>query len=276
VFVPVFGDFALLDDAESESLEKLRAAPGLEGDDLAEDLLLSMRAEEVEILVRHGLRRGEFLRLGEDIEMKVRCAAGRGGDFAPGIFENPTDEAARGLIVAPVAEHSDAEEAEVLEKSIPLVAQRTPGAEEVAFDHAVLLKHKRRLRLHIGVVGGEVVGEELAVLENLIDRLAEKTRFATKPPHRCTVAGLVIANDGIRRMGHRRTSYAGAPAQRRKLRSLQVPACRAGWRHSPEKQKRPPCQVVFFCWGGGECVQGASVVVLGLFLHGTRRRWRGP
>ena len=216
MFVPVFGDFAFLDDAESESLEKLRAAPGLKGHDLAEDFLLAMRAEEVEILVRHGLRRGEFLRLGEDIEMEVRRAAGRGGDFAPGIFENPADEAARGLIVAPVAEHSDAEEAEVLEKSIPLVAQRTPGAKEVAFDHAVLLKHKRRLRLHIGVVGGEVVGEELAVLENLIDRLAEKTRFATKPPHRRTVAGLVIANNGIRRMGHSRTLYAGAPAQRRK------------------------------------------------------------
>ena len=227
MFVPVFGDLALLDDAESESLEKLRAAPGLEGDDLAEDLLLAMRAEEVEILVRHGLRGGEFLRLGEDIEMKVRSAARRGGDFAPGIFENPADEAARGLIVATVAEHSDAEEAEVLEKSIPLVAQRTPGAKEVAFDHAVLLEDKRRLGLHIGVVGGEVVGEELAVLENLIDRLAEKTRFATKSPHRRTVAGLVIANDGIRHMGHRRTSYAGAPAQRRKLRTPQASVCGA-------------------------------------------------
>ena len=136
--------------------------------------------------------------LWEDIEMKVRGAARCGRNFAPGIFENPADEPARGLVVSLVAKHADTEEAEVLKKTIPLVAQRTPRAEQVAFDLSVLLEHKCRLGLHIGVVGGKVVGEELAVLKNRINRLAEKTRLTTKTPHRRTVAGLVIADDGIR------------------------------------------------------------------------------
>jgi hypothetical protein len=74
--------------------------------------------------------------------------------------------------------------------------------EDIYFFHpldlTVLLEHEGRLGLHVGVVGGKVVGEEFAVLKNLINRLAEKTSLATKPPDRRTVAGLVIADDGIR------------------------------------------------------------------------------
>ena len=67
---------------------------------------------------------------------------------------------------------ADREEAEVLEKTEPLLAQRASGAEEVAFDDAVLLEDERRLGLHIGVVGRKVVGEKLAVLENGVDRIS--------------------------------------------------------------------------------------------------------
>ena len=142
--------------------------------------------------------------------MEVRRAAGCGGNFAPGIFENPTDEAARGFVVSTVAEHTDAEEAEVLKKSIPLVAQWTPRAEEVAFDHAALLEHECRLGLHIGVIGGQIIGKKRAVLENRINRLAKKTRLATKPTHCLAVAGFVIADDGIRLSCHGRDAMRSA------------------------------------------------------------------
>jgi hypothetical protein len=83
VFVPVFGDLAFLNNAESKTLKELRAAPGLESHNLSEDLLLAMGPKEIKIHIRHDLCGGEFLRLGKDIEMEMRRATGRRRDLAP-------------------------------------------------------------------------------------------------------------------------------------------------------------------------------------------------
>ena len=140
------------------------------------------------------MRPGETLGLGEDVDVEMRGAARCGGDFAPRVFENPMDEFAGGAVVAPVAPHADCEEAEVLEKTEPLLAEWTPRAEEVAFDDAVLLEDERRLGLNIRVVGREVVSKNLAVLEYGVDRIAQKPGFAAQAADRLAVAGFIGAD----------------------------------------------------------------------------------
>jgi hypothetical protein len=106
-----------------------------------------------------------------------------------------------------VAEHSDAKEAEVLKKTIPLMPQRSSGTKEVALHCPALLEHKCRFRLHIGIICGEIIRKKFPILKNRVYRLAEKSRLATKAPHCRTVAGLVVANDGIGQEFHRHLSY---------------------------------------------------------------------
>ena len=77
-----------------------------------------------------------------------------------------------------------------------------PRAEQVAADVAIDEQHERRLRLPIRVVSREVVREKLAVLENGIDRVAQKPRLAAQLPNPRSVRGLEFPNLETLFVGH--------------------------------------------------------------------------
>ena len=72
------------------------------------------------------------------------------------------------------------EERDVVVEIVELLPEGVPRAEEVAADLAVHQQDEGALGLPVGVVGGEVVGEELAILEDRVDRIAEKAGLAAE------------------------------------------------------------------------------------------------
>src|SRR5689334_2912672 len=80
-------------------------------------------------------------------------------------------------------------------RRVNLIPKWPAAAEQVATQLAVLLDHERRLGFVVRVVGGEEIGEELAVFVDGIDRLTEEPGLATQPPHRFAIAPAVAADD---------------------------------------------------------------------------------
>ena len=109
----VFGDLPFLEDTEAVALENFRAAPILEGDDLAEDLFLAVGSQMVEVLHEQLAGAGNALCLGKQVEMEMGNAARSGGNLAPGIEEDPADEGFRRFVVARIAEDAFGEEAQI-------------------------------------------------------------------------------------------------------------------------------------------------------------------
>jgi hypothetical protein len=88
----VFGDLFFFHHPETEALEDFGAAAFLEGDDLAEDGGFTVGAEVLQKLEEQLARSDQTLDLGEQVEMEMRQAARRGGDFMPGIEDDPADK----------------------------------------------------------------------------------------------------------------------------------------------------------------------------------------
>ena len=131
--------------------------------------------------------------------MEVRGPARSGGDFPPGVAQDPTDEIARGPIVPGIPAHPAHEEAKVLEKAVNLLPVRPARTQQVADHPTVLLKHKTRLRFDVGIVACQVIGEEFAVFENRIDRLAQKPGLATEKANSFAIARFKLSDDNAGR-----------------------------------------------------------------------------
>src|SRR5262245_23435174 len=96
--------------------------------------------------------------------------------FAPRIERDPAHELSRCRTVwASIAPIDGAgRNAEIAQQLIHLVNDRLAAAHEVAHHFAIDLAYQRRIWLEAEVIAREIVGEELAILEDGIDRLAEK------------------------------------------------------------------------------------------------------
>ena len=80
------------------------------------------------------------------------------------------------VVVAGITQEGAQKEDNVLLEGIKLVEQRLARSEQVAFQFAIHLEHERRLRLVVGVISGEEVGEQFAIFVNRIDRRRQGNR----------------------------------------------------------------------------------------------------
>ena len=147
-----------------------------------------------QVSVHDGAGGGDAAGVGEQVDVEVRALAGRGGDFLPGRGEHPLDEPPGRPVVAGIADDPAQEDARVLVDIVDLLAQRKARAEQVAADFPVHEQHEGRLRLPVGVVGRQVIGEEFAVLEDRVDRVAQKAGFTTELPDAGAVGSLKFAD----------------------------------------------------------------------------------
>ena len=83
---------------------------------------------------------------------------------------------------------------DIVEEIKELLAEGTVGAEQIALHNALLLQHERRLRLDVGVVSRQVVSENLAILEDGVDRLTQKSGLTAETADGLAVARLVAAD----------------------------------------------------------------------------------
>jgi hypothetical protein len=194
VDLPVFGDLPALQHLKAVALEKFRSATAFERHHLPEHRLFARRLKVGEVSVNDLAGPGEPLRLGQEIDVKMRRAPGDGRHFAPGIPQNPPNEIARRPRIAAVTQGRPRKEAEIQEEVVDLLPQRTPRPKQVTLHHAILLKDERRLGLPIRVIGRQVIREEFAILEDRVDCLPEVARFAAQPPHRLAIARFIAAN----------------------------------------------------------------------------------
>ena len=143
VLAPVLGNFLFLDDPEPESLENLGSTTGLESDELSENLPFPVRAQVVEIGIQHHGRPGDALGLRKHVKMKVGGATGGCRNFFPGVFQDPVDELSSGFVVLGIPPHPNQKEPDIVEKAVPLLAERPSGSEQVPFHDPMVLKDKR-------------------------------------------------------------------------------------------------------------------------------------
>ena len=129
--------------------------------------------------------------------MEMRQAARGGGDFAPGIEDDPADKGLRRFVVAGVAGEAAGEEGKVVEKVVQLVEERAAGVHEVALQIAIMLEDKSRFGLPVGVKFREIIGEQFAVLENRINGFAKISCLATKTADVRAVGRPERPDDGI-------------------------------------------------------------------------------
>ena len=193
IAVTIFGDFFSFHNLKSKTLKNFGASSGFKGDQLTEDFLFAVRAQEVEKQVHHGLRAGQIAGFGQYVEVEMGGPSGSRRHFPPGISKNPVDEFAGGRFIAGVTHHARRKKAGILEKIENFLPARASGAKEVAFDHAVMFEDKGRFGLDIGVVGREIIGKKLAILKDGINRLAQVTGVTAKLPHGLAVGWLIFA-----------------------------------------------------------------------------------
>ena len=91
------------------------------------------------------------------------------------------------------------EEPDVLEKAVDLLAGGSSRSKKVAHHAAVLLEHEAGLWLDVGIVAREIVGKELPILKDRVDRLTEKSRLATEKANDAAVAQFEFSNAKSRR-----------------------------------------------------------------------------
>ena len=83
---------------------------------------------------------------------------------------------------------------------VKLIEQRLARPEKIAFEFAIDLENKGGFRFVVGVIGSEKIREQLAILVNRVDRLAEKAGLATQLPHRSAI-GWAQATDRVSAFG---------------------------------------------------------------------------
>ena len=164
---------------------------------MAVDLPHSLAAKVVEVGVHELGHMRKSLRLRQHIEVEVGAAARRHRHLAPRVAQDPSDEVTSRLIIEGVLRHPTAKESEVIEKIKELLPSGAVGAKQVALHYPSLHEHKGGLRLNVGVVAGQVVGKELAIFKDRVDRLAEKSGFAAEASHRLAVLSLVAPDDDL-------------------------------------------------------------------------------
>src|SRR6476646_1319505 len=125
----------------------------------------------------------------------MRYTPGLSGDFVTHVHEDPANEPARTFVVAKIARQCAKKEPDVLIQRVELVLQRLTRAEQVTANFAVHLQEKTRFRLVIGVISGEKIGKQFAILVHRIDRVAEKPGIAAEFPYRFAVGSAIAANE---------------------------------------------------------------------------------
>ena len=83
---------------------------------------------------------------------------------------------------------------DVVKEVEELLSEGTVRSEQIPLHHVILLQHERRLRLDIGVVAGQIVGKNLAILEDGIDRLTQKPGLTAEMTHGLAIARLKTAD----------------------------------------------------------------------------------
>ena len=154
-----------------------------------------MATEMVQIAVHEPGAMGKPLRLGQDIEMEMGAAPGGLRHLLPRGSQDPADEVPRCFVVEGVLRHPAREEVDIVEKVEELLAEGAVRSQEITLHRSVLLEHERGLGLDVRVIAGQVVGKDLAILKNGIDRLAQESRVATEMPHCLPVSRLKPTND---------------------------------------------------------------------------------
>ena len=100
-------------------------------------------------------------------------------------------------VVAPVMPEHSKEEDGVLVDAVELLAKGLAGAEEVAFYLAIHLDDEGGLGLPVGVVAGEEIGEEAAILEDGVDGIAEEAGVAAEAADDVAVGHGEFANQEV-------------------------------------------------------------------------------
>ena len=154
-----------------------------------------MATEMVQIAVHEPGAMGKPLRLGQDIEMEMGAAPGGLRHLLPRGSQDPADEVPRCFVVEGVLRHPAREEVDIVEKVEELLAEGAVRSQEITLHRSVLLEHERGLGLDVRVIAGQVVGKDLAILKNGIDRLAQESRVATEMPHCLPVSRLKPTNN---------------------------------------------------------------------------------
>ena len=98
------------------------------------------------------------------------------------------------MVIAIIAGQRFEEERDVLPEGIKLVLKRSPRAEQIAANLAAHIEHKGGLRLMIGVIGRQKIGEQPPILVNRIDRISQKTSLTTKLADRIPVSFAISPN----------------------------------------------------------------------------------
>jgi len=134
--------------------------------------------------------------------MKMCGAPWCGRDFAPSVERDPVDEFSRSGGVTGIAQENAQEEPDVCEEVVNLLLERMTRAEEITMHLAIDFQNKRGFGFDVGVVGGEVVGEQLAVLENGVDGIAEESGVTAQFPDDGPVGGTEFTGNDVARFGH--------------------------------------------------------------------------
>ena len=179
----VFRDLATIEHLEAVAFKNPGSAPCFEGHHLTIDLAYVLAAQMIQITVHQLGAMGKALSLGQNIEMEVGTAAGSLRNLFPRSAQDPADEVTRSLVVEGVLGHPAREKMDVVEEVEELLAEGTVGAEQITLHNALLFQHEGRLRLDVGVVARQVVGENLAILEDRVDRLTQKSGLAAEMAH---------------------------------------------------------------------------------------------
>ena len=191
----VFRDLLAFQHLKAIALEDLCPAPRFKGHHLSIDLTHTLAAKMIEVAVHQLGGIGQPLRLVKDVEMEMGAASGSRRHFAPGVAQDPADEVAGGAVVEGVLRHAACEEGEIIEEVEELLTKRTVRAQQIAFDDPLLLQNKGGLRLYIRVVAGQVIGKELPILKDRVDRLAQKSSLAAEVADRLPILRFIAPDD---------------------------------------------------------------------------------
>lgn len=185
--IAIFRDFPAFEHLKAIAFKELGPASRLESHNLPVNLSHSFAPQVLKIAVHESAGTGQTLNFGQHIEMEMGAASWGRGDFTPGISQNPSYEITRRFIVERIFRHTPGKEGEVVEEIEELLPKGTVGAEQIPFDHAVVLQHEGGLGLNIRVVSGQIIGKNLAILKNRVDGLAQKAGFTTQESNRGTI-----------------------------------------------------------------------------------------
>src|SRR5438477_8224010 len=134
--------------------------------------------------------------------MKMRNGAGRGWNFAPAMADYPANKLAGAGVVAAVSPKRAKEQKHGVSEGKDLMLQRFARAEEVTANFPINFQDERRLRFVVGVICGEKIGEQFAIVKYWIDRVSQETGGAAKIADRGAIARFIATNRVLRRFVH--------------------------------------------------------------------------